>query len=75
MADTNACVLEIVMVSKAVPPAFMELREKLLETIGREGVTVSMSAAVQIPELQDADALVLVTLAGGEITAVLVTWV
>ena len=71
--DTKAWVLEIVMVSKTVPPALMEEREKLFETVGREDVTVSMSAAVQIPEVQEV--LVLVTLAGGEITAVLVTWV
>lgn len=73
VADTRAWVLEIVMVSKAVPPAFMEPREKLFETVGREGETVSMSAAVQVPAAQDAEELVLVTLAGGEMTAVLVT--
>ena len=73
--DTKAWVLEIVMVSKAVPPALMEVREKLFETVGREDVTVSMSAAVQVPKVQEAEELVLVTLAGGEITAVLVTCV
>ena len=75
MADTRAWVLEIVMVSRAVPPAFIELREKLFETVGREDVTVSMSAAVQIPKVQEVEELVLVTLAAGEITAVLVTWI
>ena len=75
MADTRACVLAMVIVSKAVPPAFIELREKLFETTGREGETVSTSAAVQVPAVQAVDELVLVTLAGGEITAVLVTWV
>ena len=73
MADTRAWVLEIVMVSRAVPPAFIELREKLFETVGREGETVSISAAVQVPAEQDAEELVLITLAGGEMTAVLVT--
>ena len=63
----------MVIVSRAVPPAFIELREKLFETVGREGETVSMSAAVQVPAVQDEEELVLVTLAGGEITAVLVT--
>lgn len=75
MADTNACVFEIVMVNKVVPPALMELSEKLFETVGREGETVSTSAAVQVPAVQDTDEFVLVTLAGGEITAVLVTCV
>ena len=73
VADTSAWVLEIVMVSRAVPPAFIELREKLFETVGREGETVSISADVQVPAEQDAEELVLVTLAGGEMTAVLVT--
>lgn len=63
------------MVSKAVPPALMEVREKLFETVGREDVTLSMSEAVQVPKVQEAEELVLVTLAGGEITAVLVTCV
>jgi hypothetical protein len=65
----------MVIVSKVVPPAFIELREKLFETVGLEGEIVSPSAAVQVPALQDADELVLVTLAGGDITAVFVTWV
>jgi hypothetical protein len=53
----------------------MELGEKLFETVGRDDETASTSAAVQVPDEQDGDELVLVTLAGGEITAVLVTWV
>lgn len=73
MADTNACVFEMVIVNKAVPPAFIEPREKLFEIVGRDGETVSISAAVQVPAVQDGDELVLVTLAGGEMTAVLVT--
>ena len=63
------------IVSKAVPPALIELREKLLETVGREGETVSLSATVQVPPVAVQDAFVLVTLTGGEMTAVLVTWV
>ena len=73
MADTRAWVFEIVMVNRAVPPAFIELREKLFETVGREGETVSISAAVQVPAEQDAEELVFVTPVGGEMTAVLVT--
>ena len=73
MADTRAWVLEIVMVSRVVPPALIELREKLFETVGSEGETVSISAAVQVPAVQDTEELVLVTLAGGEMIAVLVT--
>jgi protein required for attachment to host cells len=68
-------VLEIVIVSSAVPPALIELREKLFETVGGDVETVSISAAVQVPAVHDGDELVLVTLDGGEITAVLVTWV
>jgi len=75
VADTKAWVLEIVIVNKVVPPAFIALREKLFETVGLESETVSISAAVHVPATQDTDELVLVTLAGGEITAVLVTWV
>ena len=75
MADTSAWVLEIVMVKRTVPPAFIELREKLFETVGGDVETVSMSAAVQVPDVQEGDELVLVTLAGGEMTAVLVTCV
>ena len=63
--------LEIVIVNKVVPPAFIELSEKLFETVGREGEIVSVSATVQVPDAQDE--LVLVTLDGGEIAAVLVT--
>ena len=71
VADTRAWVLEIVIVNKVVPPAFIELSEKLFETVGREGEIVSVSATVQVPDAQDE--LVLVTLDGGEIAAVLVT--
>lgn len=64
------------MVSNAVPPALMVLTEKAFETVGREGETVSVSNAEQIPAtVQDPVALVLLTLAGGVIEAVLVIWV
>ena len=59
------------MVKSAVPPALIELSEKLFETVGSEGETVSMSAAVHVPPVQPAP--VFVTLTGGETTAVLVT--
>ena len=63
------------MVSKAVPPALMVAREKVFEMVGLDGDTASISAAVQIPAAQDSAELVLVTLAGGEMIAVLVTCV
>lgn len=54
------------------------LGEKVFETTGLEGERVSISAAVQVPAVQvpavhDGDEFVLVTLAGGEMMAVLVT--
>ena len=74
VADTRACVLVMVMVSSAVPAALIVLLEKLLETIGVEGDTVSISAAEQTPAtVQEADTLVLETLAGGVIDATLLT--
>ena len=63
------------IVSKAVPPALMVLREKVFEIVGLDGETVSMSAAVHVPAEQEGAEFVFVTLAGGEITAVLVTCV
>ena len=76
VADARACVLVMVIVRSAVPPALIVLREKLLETVGNEGDTESISAAEQIPAtVQDADTLVLETLAGGVIEATLVTCV
>ena len=62
------------MVNNAVPPAAILLTEKLFKTSGLEGVTESTSLAEHTPAAQDtASGLVLLTLAGGEITAVLVT--
>ena len=65
----------MVMVSKAVPPALIPLGEKVFETVGLDGERVSISAAVQIPTVHDGEEFVLVTLAGGEMMTVLVTWV
>lgn len=74
VADTNACVLVTVIVSKAVPPALMLLTEKLLETVGRDGDTTSVSEAEQTPAtVHEAEALVLATLAGGAMDATLLT--
>ena len=63
------------IVSKTVPPAAMELRENAFETVGLEGETVSISAAVQVPAVHEGEEFVLVTLAGAEMMAVLVTCV
>lgn len=60
------------MVSSDVPPAEIVPGVNVLLTIGDDGVTVSMSAAEQTPAVQETDGLVLVTLAGGVIDAVLV---
>ena len=63
------------MVSKAVPPALIVAREKVFEMVGLDAETVSISAAVHVPAVQDGAELVLVTLAGGEMMAVFVTCV
>lgn len=73
VADASACVLVIVMVSKAVPPALMELTEKVFEIVGLESDTESKSAAEHTPPTQDPETLVFVTLAGGVIDATLLT--
>ena len=62
-------------VSKAVPPTLIVLRENAFEMVGLDGETVSISTAVQIPAEQEGAELVLITLSGREMTAVLVTWV
>ena len=43
------------------------------DTKSDTGETVSTSAAVQVPEVQEGEELVLVTLTGGETTTVLIT--
>lgn len=75
VAETKACVLVIVIVKRVVPPAAMLDGEKVLEINGLEGVTASISDAEQTPLVQPVAVFVLVTLAGGEITAVFVTCV
>jgi hypothetical protein len=75
VAETSAWVLTIEIVSNAVPPAIILLGEKLFEIIGGDRPTVSVSAAVQVPATQDNEEFVFVTLSGGEMTAVFVTWV
>ena len=75
VAPTKACVLVIVIVNRAVPPAAILAGKKLLEINGREGVTESTSETEQTPPVHPDATLVFVTLLGGEITAVLVTCV
>jgi hypothetical protein len=65
-------VLVKVITNNVVPPALMVDGEKVLETVGLLGVMESLSAAVQVPNVQPAP--VLVTPEGTEIVAVLVTW-
>ena len=75
VADTSAWLLVIEIVSKTVPPALIVLSENVFEMLGLDRETVSISAAVQVPAVQKVAELVLVTLAGGEMMAVLVTCV
>jgi hypothetical protein len=75
VAESNAFVFVIVMVNKAVPPAAILAGEKFFETRGLDGATKSLSAAEQTPPLHKGAVFVFVTLAGGEITTVLVTCV
>lgn len=46
---------------------------KVLDTVGRLGLTVSLSVAEHVPDIQNVEVLVLVTPLGGAIVAVLVT--
>lgn len=75
VAETSACVFDIEIVKSVVPPALMVLGEKLFEIVGLAGPTVSVSADVQVWFMHEGEELVLVTLSGGDITAVFVTWV
>lgn len=75
VAVVNLCVFVKVMTSSEVPPALIVLGLNVLDTVGKLAVTVSISAAVQVPAAQPAAELVLVTPSGGDIEAVLVTWV
>ena len=73
VAETSACVLTILIVSNAVPPALIAVGEKLFEIVGLDRPTVSVSADVQVWLTQVEDEFALVTLTGGEMAAVLVT--
>ena len=71
VAETNAWVFVKVITSSVVPPALIVDGVKVLETIGRLGVMLSISAAVQVPAMHPKP--VFVTPTGTEIVAVLVT--
>ncbi len=74
VADVSAWVFVIVIVNSAVPLVLIVATEKLLAIVGPEGETVSVSANEQTPAtVQETDALVLETLTGGAIEAMLVT--
>lgn len=61
------------MTRSVVAPALIVVGVNDFETVGRLGVMVSRSAAVQVPELHAT--FVLLTPEGTEIVAVLTTWV
>lgn len=61
------------IVKSVVPPALIVLGEKLFEIVGLDKPTVSVSADVQVWLEHEVAELVLVTLGGGEMTAVFVT--
>ena len=71
VADERAFVLEMVTDRSTVPPTLTLAAEKLLETVGRDWVTASISDTVQLPPTHPG--LVFETLAGGDTTAVFVT--
>lgn len=75
VAETNRCVLVKVITKSVVPPALILVGANVFETVGGLAVTISVSVAVQIPPVQPAAVLVLVTPRGTEIDAVLVTCV
>jgi hypothetical protein len=72
VAVTNLWVLVKVTTNKEVPPALIALGVKDFATSGKLPATVSRSATVQIPAKQPVAVLVLVTVGGVEIDAVLV---
>ena len=71
VAEVSAFVLLIVTDKRVVPPTLMLAAVKLLETVGRDWVTASISDTVHVPPAHAA--LVFETLAGGDTTAVFVT--
>jgi hypothetical protein len=75
VAETSLWVLVKVITSNEVPPALMVVGLKVLETVGRLAVIVSLSGALQVPAIQAVAVLVLVTVAGAVMDAVLVIWV
>lgn len=75
VAETSLWVLVKVITSNEVPPALMVLGLKVLETVGKLAVIVSLSGALQVPAMQLVAVLVLVTVAGAVMEAVLVIWV
>jgi hypothetical protein len=72
VAVTSLWVLVKVTTSREVPPALMALGVKDFATSGKLAATESRSAALQVPAKQPVAVLVLVTLGGAEIDAVLV---
>lgn len=72
VAVTNLWVLVKVTTNKEVPPALIALGVKDFATSGKLPATVSRSATVQVPAKQPVAVLVLVTVGGAEIDAVLV---
>jgi hypothetical protein len=75
VAETKRCELVKVITNKDVPPAGIDAGENVFDTVGKLGVTVSMSLAVQVPDVQLSELFVLVTDGGGVMDAVLVTLV
>jgi hypothetical protein len=75
VAETKRWEFVKVMTSKDVPPAGIEAGENVFDTVGRLGVTKSISLTVQVPDVQPGELLVLVTDGGGVMDAVLVTLV
>jgi hypothetical protein len=75
VAETSLCVLVKVMTNNEVPPAVMVDGLKVLETEGKLALIVSLSTALQVPAMQVVAVLVLVTVAGAVMVAVLVIWV
>lgn len=73
VADTSWCVLVKVITNNVVPAALIVEGAKVLLTLGRLGVMLSLSATVHVPDVQAG--LVLVTPEGTEMIAVLVTCV
>ena len=64
----------MVIVKSAVPAAFIEDAEKLLETVGLDWDTESTSADEHTPAtVHEAETLVLTTLEGGAMEAMFVT--